>query len=118
LWRFNTLSKKWKKLTMTFNVPDQLASHTAAMYKGRMLVYGGTGAPFGQTTSTTVFVLDLGMRSWSKIKTGGNRRKEDGDDHEDEADVAGQLPRPLYGQGRGHTYSAKICKKKKYRFRG
>ena len=47
---------------MAAPVPDQLASHTAVAYEDKMLVYGGTGSPFGQSISNTVFVLDFAMR--------------------------------------------------------
>ena len=33
----------------------------------RMLLYGGTGAPFGLTTSNSVFSMDLLLRRWEKM---------------------------------------------------
>ena len=85
LWCYNPSTRRWKKLSMTAPVPDQLASHTAVAYEDKMLVYGGTGSPFGQSISNTVFVLDFAVRTWSELDTAAERGLAD-------------MPRPLYGQ--------------------
>merc|ERR1719270_637536 len=82
---YNPSTRRWKKLSMTAPVPDQLASHTAVAYEDKMLVYGGTGSPFGQSISNTVFVLDFAVRTWSELDTAAERGLAD-------------MPRPLYGQ--------------------
>lgn len=84
LWRFNVHSRRWTKLKMHGDIPDQLASHTALLHGGRLLVYGGTGAPFGLTTSNQVYCCDLRNNTWREIAL----NPSDG----------GQSPTPLYGQ--------------------
>ncbi len=100
LWRYNVFSKKWRKLSMDLLVPDQLASHTAVVHGQRMLVYGGTGAPFGQTTSNTVFEFDLDMGCWGELHATAESAEasEDGDENGDDALMSADMPRPLYGQ--------------------
>jgi len=86
LWELNLTTKRWTKSQMKGDIPEQLASHTAVTHPclpGVMLVYGGTGAPFGLTTSNTVVACQLANQKFSKLTV-----SEDG---------AGQ-PMPLYGQ--------------------
>ena len=57
LWELNLSTAVWTKCEMKGEIPEQLASHTAVRHPlqpDTMLVYGGTGAPFGFTTSNTV----------------------------------------------------------------
>lgn len=64
------------------DIPDQLASHTAVVFNNKLLVYGGTGAPFGLTTSNSVYICDLRNLHWEEIDTTSEN----------------QFPTPLYGQ--------------------
>ena len=62
LWQFNTFTSRWTKMPMHGNVPSQLASHTATLVDIRgqnpkMMVYGGTGTPYGVITSHSIFML-------------------------------------------------------------
>ena len=62
LWELNLCTGRWRKCEMAGTVPEQLASHTAVMHPlkpGLMLIYGGTGAPFGITTSNTMVTCNL-----------------------------------------------------------
>ena len=86
LWELNLCTGRWRKCQMAGAVPDQLASHTAVMHPlkpGLMLIYGGTGAPFGITTSNTMVACDLDTQHFSQLSV-----VEDEDN----------LPPPLYGQ--------------------
>ena len=99
LWELNLTTKRWTKSLMKGDIPEQLASHTAVAHPclpGVMLVYGGTGAPFGLTTSNTVVAcqvpgpvlhppmchIQLETQQFSKLTVA------DGPGH----------PMPLYGQ--------------------
>lgn len=87
LWELNIFSKKWRKIPIQGDIPEQLASHTAVSHpleRGTMVVYGGTGNPFGFTTSNTVASCNLDTAVWKKVPT-----VSDDEDH---------LPQPLYGQ--------------------
>jgi len=85
LWELNLTTRRWTKSQMKGDIPEQLASHTAVAHPchpGVMLVYGGTGAPFGLTTSNTVVACQLETQQFSKLAVA------DGPGH----------PMPLYGQ--------------------
>jgi len=86
LWCLNMTSRRWTKCEMKGDIPEQLASHTAVSHPnhpGVMLIYGGTGAPFGLTTSNTVVACHLDNQQFNKVAT------ESG---------GGGHPMPLYGQ--------------------
>ncbi len=90
LWCFNVHSRRWTKLPIQdagdeTAIPDQLASHSIVLLGNKMLLYGGTGAPFGLTTSAVVFTMDMLERKWEKLRLA---------DNQDTCD----LPRTLYGQ--------------------
>ena len=73
---------------LALKVPEQLASHTAIVHPGHpaiMIIYGGTGAPFGLTTSNTVVSCDLDTQTFSQLEL-------------DETDFGHGWPMPLYGQ--------------------
>jgi hypothetical protein len=62
LWQFNTFTSIWTKMPMYGNIPSQLASHTATLMHIRgqnpkLMVYGGTGTPYGVITSHFIFLL-------------------------------------------------------------
>jgi len=85
LWELNLTTGQWTKCQMKGEIPEQLASHTAVTHPldpGIMLIYGGTGAPFGLTTSNTVVACQLDTQQFRKIVT------QEGEGH----------PMPLYGQ--------------------
>ena len=88
LWELNLSTREWTKCVMRGEVPEQLASHTAVIHPGHlatMLIYGGTGAPFGLTTSNTVVTCDLDTQTFSQLML-------------DESDFGEGWPMPLYGQ--------------------
>ena len=72
LWELNLSTGRWRKCEMKGIVPEQLASHTAVMHPlqpGLMLIYGGTGAPFGITTSNTMVTCDLDTQHFRSVAT-------------------------------------------------
>ena len=88
LWELNLSTREWTKCEMRGEVPEQLASHTAINHPGQpstMIIYGGTGAPFGLTTSNTVVTCDLDTQTFSQLEL-------------DETDFGQGWPMPLYGQ--------------------
>lgn len=82
LWRFNVSSRRWIRLSMHGEGPRALASHTLVVYRGRLVVYGGTGSPFGLTTSKDVFVFNLDNQRWETLPI----------------EASPELPPALYGQ--------------------
>jgi len=79
LWCYNLSSRRWVKCAMKGDIPEQLASHTAVLHpahRGVMLVYGGTGAPFGLTTSNTVVSCNLSTHDFQPVRVGGAWRPD------------------------------------------
>ena len=88
LWELNLSTKTWTRCDMKGEIPEQLASHTVILHPfkpGVMLIYGGTGAPFGLTTSNTVTSCHLETQMFTELTL-------------DESDHGEEWPMPLYGQ--------------------
>ncbi|CAF0761007.1 unnamed protein product [Didymodactylos carnosus] len=70
LWRFNFALKRWTCEKTTGDGPTlTLASHAVCLYQQHlMFVFGGTGFPFGEDVSNDLYILDLNVLKWSKIK--------------------------------------------------
>jgi hypothetical protein len=59
LWKYNFASKIWKRLSCNGTIPNELAS-SAVILKGRtMMIYGGTGYPFGTISSNQLHICNL-----------------------------------------------------------
>uniref|UniRef100_A0A915HKH7 Kelch domain-containing protein 10 n=1 Tax=Romanomermis culicivorax TaxID=13658 RepID=A0A915HKH7_ROMCU len=57
---FNITTSKWEKLKPhQNNLPDELASHCSELYKNYILIYGGSGYPFGQRNSNKLYCFNL-----------------------------------------------------------
>eukprot|EP00088_Acartia_fossae_P030476 TRINITY_DN3145_c0_g2_i14.p1 TRINITY_DN3145_c0_g2~~TRINITY_DN3145_c0_g2_i14.p1 ORF type:complete len:419 (-),score=42.95 TRINITY_DN3145_c0_g2_i14:221-1477(-) len=72
LWEYNLSSCTWRKIDVKGTIPNQLASHTAIFHpsqSGRLLVYGGTGNPFGSVTSSAIHVCDVNTGIFTKLNT-------------------------------------------------
>merc|ERR1719154_903667 len=70
LWEYNLSTKTWHKIELGGNIPDQLASHTAVFhptYRGCLLIYGGTGNPFGSVTSTALHACQVTTGNFAKL---------------------------------------------------
>lgn len=90
LWQFNAYTHRWTNLSMSGEIPSELASHAALLLQDKILVYGGTGVPFGEQISNKLYVLNVRTRHWSLVPT------------------MGDLPYQQYGQAmcyhEGHIY--------------
>uniref|UniRef100_A0A0A9Z0Q3 Kelch domain-containing protein 10 n=1 Tax=Lygus hesperus TaxID=30085 RepID=A0A0A9Z0Q3_LYGHE len=58
VWRFNMTSRIWTKLEVD-NIPHVLASNCMALQGSLIIVFGGTGMPFGNANSNDVYICDL-----------------------------------------------------------
>ncbi|KAG8177333.1 hypothetical protein JTE90_018356 [Oedothorax gibbosus] len=72
LWKYNCASKTWQLLETTGKMPEQLASHCAVLVDNKMIVFGGTGIPFGETRSNSTYSCNLDTLEWEEIKTTGD----------------------------------------------
>lgn len=82
LWRFNFASRKWLLYSSQRSLPRELASNAVLRKGNTLMVYGGTGSPFGYRCSNKLFISRL--------------NEDAGDMFEVKTD--GQEPIPQYGQ--------------------
>lgn len=95
LWQFNPYTRRWKKLPTSDQMPAEVASHCAILVGNElMVVYGGSGVPFGHRSSNQIHTCNLKTGKWSHM-------------HVDVA--ASQMPLEQYGQaltiGKSHIKS-------------
>ncbi|KAL4711694.1 hypothetical protein ACJJTC_003461 [Scirpophaga incertulas] len=82
LWSFSIASRKWTQHRVLANMPEELASNAMCMNGKYLMIFGGTGAPFGHKCSNDVTV-------W---------HANPGDARLQILDVTGSKPPGLYGQ--------------------
>lgn len=68
LWKYSPTTKTWMRIRTTGEIPKHLASHSAVFIGGSLIVYGGTGVPFGHTSSNIVYCCDLETYTWKSIE--------------------------------------------------
>ncbi|KAJ2952939.1 hypothetical protein O0L34_g7310 [Tuta absoluta] len=54
LWSFSLTTRKWKQHKVLENMPEELASNAMCMNGRYLMIFGGTGAPFGNKCSNDV----------------------------------------------------------------
>ncbi|XP_015111371.1 kelch domain-containing protein 10 homolog [Diachasma alloeum] len=80
LWRFNLATKKWERYPGQKNLPIELASTAVLLFQHKLIVYGGTAVPFGESCSNKLYACDLENGSIGELP------------------AVGSLPDPQYGQ--------------------
>lgn len=80
LWRFNFVSKRWSRLPGQENMPNELASNAVILCGNTLMVYGGTGVPFGESCSNQLYVCNVDDGAINAVP------------------AIGELPEPQYGQ--------------------
>ncbi|XP_021954639.1 kelch domain-containing protein 10 [Folsomia candida] len=80
LWCYNFAEAQWIRLPTLGKAPKELASHSAVLHGNHLLVFGGTGVPFGGCSSNKMNICDLRSLEWKCLET------------------TGQPPIPQYGQ--------------------
>uniref|UniRef100_A0A8C4Q2T0 Kelch domain-containing protein 10 n=1 Tax=Eptatretus burgeri TaxID=7764 RepID=A0A8C4Q2T0_EPTBU len=73
LWRFHFATKTWQRLDTEGYTPKELASMSMLLHRNNLLTFGGTGVPFGESSSNDVRVCQLGARRWSLIEGHGQK---------------------------------------------
>lgn len=83
LWKFNFITKKWQLFFRpgTSGMPEELASNAMIMAGEMLILFGGTGFPFGEACSNKchIFCTNPERPSITQLE------------------VEGDLPTPLYG---------------------
>jgi N-acetylneuraminic acid mutarotase len=68
IWCFHLTSKRWYNIMTNGDrfdkVPTCVASSTMVLHKGRFIVFGGSGYPFGSTNSNRTFEFDPREQMW------------------------------------------------------
>uniref|UniRef100_A0A182PZR3 Kelch domain-containing protein 10 n=1 Tax=Anopheles farauti TaxID=69004 RepID=A0A182PZR3_9DIPT len=83
LWKFDIVRKAWTLLLDSNNeLPIELASNAMLLYGDTILVFGGTGYPFGVNCSNRLHICQPSQGSKDLM----------------EVQVTGELPPPQYGQ--------------------
>ncbi|XP_065174147.1 kelch domain-containing protein 10 homolog [Atheta coriaria] len=82
LWKFNFASREWSLFSICGTLPLELASNAVVRLGSYLMVYGGTGSPFGTRCSNSLYLCSL-KDDTSKMM---------------EINTTGQLPIPQYGQ--------------------
>ncbi|XP_022200696.2 kelch domain-containing protein 10 [Nilaparvata lugens] len=62
LWRLNLVTHEWEKLKCK-NIPNVLASNAVALSGKILMVFGGTGFPFGVDCNRDLFLCNLSDRN-------------------------------------------------------
>lgn len=78
---FNTISKKWTELPHSRGVRTESASSSMVINGENLIVFGGSGFPFGQKNSNDLSAYSLRSNMWTKLSSD-----------------QGNAPMPKYGQ--------------------
>ena len=84
LWKYDSVTRSWCKIKTEGVHPEQLASHSATYFRDHLIVYGGTGVPFGQSSTNKIHSCNLRTGMWQWL------RPQNADDN--------QVPTEQYGQ--------------------
>ena len=91
---FNTISRKWVELRNSSDVRFESTSSSMVLYGDNLVIFGGSGYPFGYVNTNDLSVFSLRTGKWCKL------RNDQGDP-----------PLPKYGQ-QGRTQTCLPCLRK------
>ncbi|XP_059843028.1 kelch domain-containing protein 10 isoform X4 [Hypanus sabinus] len=80
LWRYNFASGIWQQVGTEGFMPRELASMSVVLHGNNLLVFGGTGVPFGESSGNDVHVCNINYKRWALLN------------------CRGEKPNPIYGQ--------------------
>ncbi|KAK5614491.1 Kelch domain-containing protein 10 [Crenichthys baileyi] len=73
LWRFHFATATWQQVRTEGYMPTELASMSAVLHGNNLLVFGGTGIPFGENNSNDVHVCNVQYRRWNLLNCKGKK---------------------------------------------
>lgn len=80
LWRFNIATKTWHCVNTTGPFPNEVASSCLVYDKGNLIVFGGSGVPFGESNSKKLHVCSLRRHQWFDLtETYSDKEESDGE---------------------------------------
>jgi N-acetylneuraminic acid mutarotase len=65
-------TRTWTKLKTRGTMPVELASHSALLHGKYLVIFGGTGIPFGEAASNQLHVCHLPTLKWSHVSCSGD----------------------------------------------
>ena len=80
LWKFSLTTHQWKLLPCQDRMPNELASNAVILKGSTLMVYGGTGVPFGQSCSNQLYRFNVNDGEMCAVR------------------ARGDFPEPQYGQ--------------------
>lgn len=84
VWRYDLFLNRWHLISAKPDVPVEMASHTVCLDQNHILIFGGTGVPFGHSNSNKLYAFNLHNFQWHSL---------------DRAETENPLrPIPSYGQ--------------------
>eukprot|EP00124_Ichthyophonus_hoferi_P001926 Ihof_evm11s115 gene=Ihof_evmTU11s115 len=72
LFQLHIASMTWTRIKTTGNGPDVSASHSAIVDGPFLLVFGGSGVPFGHSNSNHLHICDLRSFEWKRLECTGD----------------------------------------------
>ncbi|KAK7895351.1 hypothetical protein WMY93_020676 [Mugilogobius chulae] len=73
LWRYHFATGRWQQIQTEGYMPTELASMSAVLHGNNLLVFGGTGIPFGENNSNDVHVCNVKYKRWSLLNCRGKK---------------------------------------------
>ncbi len=67
---YNMISKKWTRIPNSGNVRLESASCSMLLHHGNLIIFGGSGYPFGFTNSNKLSSFSLGEQKWRELDDG------------------------------------------------
>ncbi|XP_056909278.1 kelch domain-containing protein 10-like isoform X3 [Takifugu flavidus] len=73
LWRFHFATATWQQVRTEGYMPTELASMSAVLHGNNLLVFGGTGIPFGENNGNDVHVCNVQYKRWNLLSCRGKK---------------------------------------------
>ena len=69
IWCFNLSLQTWTKIDTSGPSPPCVASSTLVLHRRNIIVFGGSGYPFGMQNSNRTYICDLRAKKWQEINS-------------------------------------------------
>uniref|UniRef100_A0A8B9TIR0 Kelch domain containing 10 n=1 Tax=Anas platyrhynchos TaxID=8839 RepID=A0A8B9TIR0_ANAPL len=73
LWRYNFATDTWHQMGTEGYMPRELASMSLVLHGNNLLVFGGTGIPFGESNGNDVHVCNVKYKRWALLSCRGKK---------------------------------------------
>uniref|UniRef100_A0A6I8NK80 Kelch domain-containing protein 10 n=1 Tax=Ornithorhynchus anatinus TaxID=9258 RepID=A0A6I8NK80_ORNAN len=73
LWRYHFATGIWHQMGTEGYMPRELASMSLVLHGNNLLVFGGTGIPFGESNGNDVHVCNVKYKRWALLSCRGKK---------------------------------------------